>query len=80
VLGVNFCYLKIYASSTATELDTPIANIGVKSGDTVVINCDLNVPYSFTAEICCRATDDFSTGSTTPPVGTITASFFIYNS
>ena len=79
-LGFNFCYLKIYASSTATELDTPLTIIGVRSGETIVINCDLNVPYTTTAEICCRATDDFSAGSTTAPTGTITASFFIYNS
>jgi hypothetical protein len=79
-LGFNFCYLKIYASSTATETDTPLTIIGVRSGETIVINCDLNVPYTTTAEICCRATDDFSAGSTTAPSGTITASFFIYNS
>jgi predicted enzyme related to lactoylglutathione lyase len=79
-VGFNFCYLKIYASATATDADTPIANIGVRSGETLVINCDLNVPYTTVKEICCRATDDFSTGSTTAPTGTITASFFIYNS
>ena len=72
--GNNFCYLKLYALASATDTNIPIANIGVKSGDTIVIPCDLFVG----ANICCRATDDFSITSTTPPAGTITASFFIY--
>ena len=72
--GSNFCYLKLYALATATSSDIPIANIGVKSGDTIVIPCDLFVG----SNICCRGTDDFSITSTTPPTGTITASFFIY--
>tara|TARA_R110000868_G_scaffold80217_3_gene228141 strand:- start:5760 stop:7175 length:1416 start_codon:yes stop_codon:yes gene_type:complete len=71
--GTTFDYLKFYNSSSATEASTPLMTIPIKAGESLTFVADMN----FSAGLCVRATDAYSSASTDAPISIINITVFI---
>jgi hypothetical protein len=66
--GTQFCFIKLYNSSSATSSDTPVATFGLYKDSMIYVDTkNLN----FTTAICARGTDNYVANDNNAPSGTL---------
>jgi predicted regulator of Ras-like GTPase activity (Roadblock/LC7/MglB family) len=74
--GTQFCFIKLYNLSSATNSDTPVATFGLYKDSVIYIDTkNLN----FTTAICARGTDNYIANDNTAPSGTFDIVAFVNN-
>ena len=72
--GSQFCFIKIYNSSSATPADTPLATFSVYKDTTLMIDTHA---MNFSAGLCVRGTDNYAVSDDTPPTGSLKVVAFV---
>jgi hypothetical protein len=74
--GTQFCFIKLYNSSSATSSDTPVATFGLYKDSMIYVDTkNLN----FTTAICARGTDNYVANDNNAPSGTLDIVAFVNN-
>lgn len=72
--GSQFCYAKIYNSSTATSSDTPLATFAIYKDTTLIIDTHA---MNFSGGLCVRGTDNYGSADNTTPSGSLKMIAFV---